>query len=150
MRKNCSNRGKGFKIGTNEAHNERSKLGLRIFENSLLLFVCQYDYLRQRHSNEEENSWKNFYLTSRIKHYQWKELTKLIQTDPGIISIGWIIAEIFDLENRPKLMNKHTLKFFWWNSKCHNSARISPIHLIHGQFWISFESSFLMWDLYCE
>ena len=45
------------------------------------------------------NSWKSFYLTSWIKCNQWKELTKLIQNDLGTILIGWIVAEIFDLEN---------------------------------------------------
>ena len=50
------------------------------------------------------NSWKKFYLTSQIKCNHWKELTKLVQNDLGTILIGWIVAEIFDLENTPKLL----------------------------------------------
>ena len=43
---------------------------------------------------------KKFYLTSRIKYNHWKELTKLVQNYLGTILIGWIVAEIFDLEIR--------------------------------------------------
>ena len=38
---------------------------------------------------------------------------------------------------------------FWHllrNSICHNSEGISPIDLFHGSFWISFQSSFQLWD----
>ena len=101
----------------------------------------------------KRNSWKNFYLTSRIKCNHWKELTKLIQNDLATILIGWIVAEIFDLENTPKLLtgpDQHLFDIFLRNSICHNSEGIFPIDLFHGSFWISFQSSFQLWDLYCE
>ena len=49
---------------------------------------------------------------------QWKELTKLIQNDLGTILIGWIVAEIFDLDNKPKLLtgpNQHLFDIFCEN-----------------------------------
>ena len=55
---------------------------------------------------------KSLYLTSRIKRNQWKELTKLIQHDLETIMIGWIVAEIFDLENTLKLLNRHLFYIF--------------------------------------
>ena len=53
----CAKCGKGFKIGTNE--NDTIQIKNRLggggdFENVLLLFVCQYRCLRQRHFTEEE------------------------------------------------------------------------------------------------
>ena len=88
----------------------RSKLGLGTFWKFLLLLVHQYGCRRQKHFTEEENSLKGFYLTSRIKRNGWKELTKLIQNGLGTILKGWIVAEIFDLENTPKLL---TVSIFW-------------------------------------
>ena len=43
-------------------------------------------------------------LTWRIKRYEWKEHTKLIQNDPGAILIRCIVAEIFDQENTPNIL----------------------------------------------
>ena len=68
-------------------------------------FVCTPIWLPQAKAfHWRGNSWKSFYLTSWIKRTQWKEFTKLTQNDLETILIGWIVAEIFDLENAPKLL----------------------------------------------
>ena len=59
------------------------------------------------------------------------------------------MAEIFNLENTPKLLtgpNPHLFDIILRNLICHNSAGISPIDLFHGSFLISFQSSFQLWD----
>ena len=55
------------------------------------------------------------------------------------------MAEIFDLENTPKLLtgpNQHLFDNFLRNSICHNSAGISPIDLINGSFESVFRALF--------
>ena len=87
--KNCAKCGKGFKIGTNEAYNIKIKIRLLgAFRKFSALFSRQYGCLRQRYSTEEEILEKYFHLTSRIKCNHWKELTKFVQNDLGIILIG--------------------------------------------------------------
>ena len=91
------------------------------------------------------NSWKNFYLRSRIKCNHWKELTKLVQNDLGTILIGWIVAEIFHLENTPKLLtgpNQHLFDIFLRNSICHNSAGSPRSTCFMGHFESVFRALF--------
>ena len=60
------------------------------------------------HFTEEEILEKAFNFMNRRN--QWKYLTKLIQDGIATILIGQIVAEIFDLENTPKLLtgpNQH-------------------------------------------
>ena len=151
--KNCAKCGKGFNIGTNVAYNIKIKIRLGGI-SKISAFVPMPIWLPQTKAfHWRRNSWKNFYLTSQIKCNHWKERTKLVQNDLRTILIGWIVAEIFDLENTPKLLtgqNQHLFDIFLRNSISHNSTGISPIDLFHGSFWISFQSSFQLWDLYCE
>ena len=123
----------------------RSKLGLGAFRK-FSAFVLTSIWLPQTKAcHWRRNSWKNFYLTSRIKCNHWKELTRLVQNDLGTILIGWIVAEIFDLENTPKLLTgpkQHLFYIFLRNSICHNSAGISPIDLFHGHFESVFRALF--------
>ena len=61
------------------------------------------------------------------------------------------MAEIFDIENMPKLLkgpNQHLFEIFFINSICNNSARISPISLIYEPLWISFLGSFSWGRIY--
>ena len=93
----------------------RIKLALGAFRK-FSVFVCTPTWLPQTSAfHWKGNSWKSFHLTSWMKRNQRKEPSKLIQNDLGTILIGWIVAEIFDLENKPKLLagpNQHLFDMF--------------------------------------
>ena len=86
--KNCAKCGKGFKIGTNEAYNIKIKIRLR----GISKIFCFCSHANTAASDKgislKKKFLKNFYLTSRIKCNHWKELTKLVQNDLGIILTG--------------------------------------------------------------
>ena len=93
----------------------RFKIALGSFRK-FSAFVCMPIWLPQPTSFHWRGySWKSFYLTSWIKHNQWKKLTKLVQKNLGTIFIGWIVAEIFDVEITPELLtgtNQHLFDIF--------------------------------------
>ena len=69
----CAESGKGFKIGTNEAYNIKTKIRVRGI--SKIFYFCSYRpiWLPQTEAFQwRGNSWKSFYLTSWIKRNQWK------------------------------------------------------------------------------
>ena len=64
--KNCAKCGEGFKIGTNEAYNIKIKIRLGGI-SKFSAFVLTPIWLPQTKAfHWRRNSWKNFYLTSRI------------------------------------------------------------------------------------
>ena len=76
--KNCAKCDKGFKIGTYKAYNLKIKVNFG--GNSRIFCFCSYAIVAasdKGHFTEEEILENCFYLTSRIKRNQWKELTKL-------------------------------------------------------------------------
>ena len=72
--KNCAKRGKGFKIGTNEAL-YNIKIKLRLGGISKIFCFCSHAnmYASDKGISVKRKFLRKFYLTSRIKCYHWKK-----------------------------------------------------------------------------
>ena len=109
------------------------------FENSHLLFVCQYGYFKQRNSIEGKN------VRKWVACIQKTDVTQFYE----FFSRDWI-NRCRDIQSQRYFTTAESAfpSLFWSTLEHCDSARISPIHLIHLSFWVSFSSSFQLQDLF--